>query len=57
MTLHFHFPLKISVDLFASLELTLSAQPSFENLKEFGLICTSACEGRGSQIISSALIF
>jgi hypothetical protein len=36
MTLHLHFTLKISADLFGSLEIKLSAQPSFENLKEFG---------------------
>jgi hypothetical protein len=29
--------LKISADLFGSLEITLSAQLSFENLYEFGL--------------------
>ncbi len=34
---HLYFTLKISLDLFDSLELTLSAQPSFENLIEFGL--------------------
>jgi hypothetical protein len=32
MTPHFHFTLKIFADLFDSLELTLTAQPSFENL-------------------------
>ncbi len=37
MTLHLHFTLKISADLFGSLESKLSAQPSFENLLEFGL--------------------
>jgi hypothetical protein len=39
MTLHLHFTLKISADLFVSLEIKLSAQSSFENLffKEFGL--------------------
>ncbi len=37
MTLHLHFTLKISADLFGSLEIKLSAQPSFENLSEFGL--------------------
>jgi hypothetical protein len=37
MTLHLHFTLKISADLFDSLELALSAQRSFENLEEFGL--------------------
>jgi hypothetical protein len=36
MTLHLHFTLKISADLFGSLEIKLSAQPSFENFKEFG---------------------
>jgi hypothetical protein len=40
MTLLLHFILKISADLFGSLEIKLSAQPSFENLQEFGLrIC------------------
>ncbi len=34
---HLHFTLKISLDLFDSLELLLSAQPSFENLLEFEL--------------------
>jgi hypothetical protein len=29
--------LKISADLFGNLEIKLSAQPSFENLSEFGL--------------------
>jgi hypothetical protein len=29
--------LKISADFFGSLELTLSAQPPFENFKELGL--------------------
>jgi hypothetical protein len=38
MTLHLHFTLKISADLFGSLELTLSAQPSFENLKNSGSV-------------------
>jgi hypothetical protein len=37
MTLHSHFTLKISADLFGSLEIKLSAQPSFEYLSEFGL--------------------
>jgi hypothetical protein len=37
MALHLHFTLKISADLFGSLEIKLSAQPSFENLQEFGL--------------------
>jgi hypothetical protein len=32
MTLHLHFTLKISADLFGSLEITISAKPSFENL-------------------------
>ncbi len=32
MTPHLRFKLKISVGIFDSLELTLSAQPSFENL-------------------------
>jgi hypothetical protein len=32
MTLHLHLTLKISADLFGSLETKLSAQPSFENL-------------------------
>jgi hypothetical protein len=32
MTLHLHFKLKISADFFGSLEITLSAQLSFENL-------------------------
>jgi hypothetical protein len=32
MTLRLHFTLKISADLFGSLEIKLSAQPSFENL-------------------------
>ncbi len=32
MTLHLHFILKISADLFGSLKVTLSALPSFENL-------------------------
>jgi hypothetical protein len=32
MTPHLHFTLNISADLFDSLELTLSAQLSFENL-------------------------
>ncbi len=32
ITLHLHFTLKISEDLFGSLEIKLSAQPSFENL-------------------------
>jgi hypothetical protein len=32
-----YFILKISANLFGSLELTLSSQPSFENLQEFGL--------------------
>jgi hypothetical protein len=31
MTLYLHFTLKISTDLFGSLEIKLSAQPSFEN--------------------------
>jgi hypothetical protein len=31
MTPHLHFTLKISADLFGSLESKLSAQPSFEN--------------------------
>jgi hypothetical protein len=34
---HLHFTLKISADLFDSLENTLSAQPLFENLYEFVL--------------------
>jgi hypothetical protein len=37
MTLHLYFILKISANLFGSLELVLSSQPSFENLQEFGL--------------------
>jgi hypothetical protein len=37
MTLLLHFTLKISADLFGSLEIKLSAQLSFENLEEFGL--------------------
>jgi hypothetical protein len=32
MAPHLHFTLKISADLFDSLELTLLAQPSFEDL-------------------------
>ncbi len=32
MTLNLHFTLKISADLFGSLEIKLSAQLSFENL-------------------------
>ncbi len=32
MTLHLHSLLKISVDLFGSLAITLSAQPSFQNV-------------------------
>jgi hypothetical protein len=36
MTLHLHFTLKISVDIFGSLELTLSSQPSFEIFKKSG---------------------
>jgi hypothetical protein len=31
MTLHLHFTLEISADLFGSLKIKLSAQPSFEN--------------------------
>ncbi len=37
MTLHLHFLLKITIDLFGSLTVTLSAQPSFQNVYEFGL--------------------
>jgi hypothetical protein len=33
----FEFILKILADLYGSLELALSAQPSFENQSEFGL--------------------
>jgi hypothetical protein len=36
-----YFILKISANLFGSLELTLSSQPSFENLQEFGLRLSS----------------
>jgi hypothetical protein len=32
MILHFHFTLKISADIFGSLDIKLSAQLSFENL-------------------------
>jgi hypothetical protein len=32
ITLYLHFILKIPADLFGSLEIKLSAQPSFENL-------------------------
>jgi hypothetical protein len=37
MTLHLHFTLNISANLFGSLDIKLSAKKSFENLLEFGL--------------------
>jgi hypothetical protein len=37
MMQNLHFTLKISADIFGSLEIKLLAQPSFENLQEFGL--------------------
>jgi hypothetical protein len=38
MTLHLHFTLKISGDLFSSLDIKLSAQPSFEIFKTSGFV-------------------
>jgi hypothetical protein len=58
MALHLHFILKICAELFGSLEFKLSAQPSFKNLSEFGLIFlfTQDPQGRAIQKLNIPML-
>jgi hypothetical protein len=50
LALHLHFLLKISVDLFGSLVVILSAQQAFQNVQEFGHWTDWEVTGKGNKM-------